>query len=235
MRELMEQGEIRLFSPGETIYSAHDFRRAIGVILYGKVQVHSPGGVLLNTLHPGSCFGVAALFHPTQRYVSTVTAQEESGILFYSGETLEKMFVRCPLTARNYISFLSQRIQFLNDKIGSFTAPTAQARLALWLLAHGPQPQVESYTQLSRELNRGRASLSRALDSLEGEGIIRRQGNCIHLCPWRSWKHWPMQTDRPHHITKRSSFHETEIFIPFPRFVAAFHSGWMPEIFLFPR
>ena len=130
-RELMDQGEKRLFSPGETIYSAHDFRQAIGVILYGKVQVHNPGGVLLNTLHPGSCFGVAALFHPTQRYVSTVTAQEESGILFYSGETLEKMFVRCPLTARNYISFLSQRIQFLNDKIGSFTAPTAQVRLAL--------------------------------------------------------------------------------------------------------
>ncbi len=180
-RELMDQGEKRLFSPGETIYSAHDFRQAIGVILYGKVQVHNPGGVLLNTLHPGSCFGVAALFHPTQRYVSTVTAQEESGILFYSGETLEKMFVRCPLTARNYISFLSQRIQFLNDKIGSFTAPTAQVRLALWLLAHGPQPQVESYTQLSRELNLGRASLYRALESLEGEGIIRRQGNCIHL------------------------------------------------------
>ena len=62
-----------------------------------------------------------------------------------------------------------------NDKIGSFTAPTAQARLALWLLAHGPQPQVESYTQLSRELNLGRASLYRALESLEGEGIIQRQ------------------------------------------------------------
>ena len=75
-RELMDQGEKRLFSPGETIYSAHDFRQAIGVILYGKVQVHNPGGVLLNTLHPGSCFGVAALFHPTQRYVSTVTAQD---------------------------------------------------------------------------------------------------------------------------------------------------------------
>ena len=180
-QKLMEQGEKKQFSSGSIIYSPRHFRQAIGVILWGKVQVHSPGGVLLNTLHPGNCFGVAALFHPAQRYVSTVTAQEESGILFYSGTTLEQMFICSPLIARNYISFLSQRIQFLNEKIGSFTAPTAQARLALWLLAHSPQPQVESYTQLSRELNLGRASLYRALEALEEEGIIRRQGNCIHL------------------------------------------------------
>lgn len=180
-RDLAGEEEKKDFSPGEIIYSAHHFRRAIGVILHGRVQVHNPSGVLLNTLEQGSCFGVAALFHPTQRYVSTVTAQEETGIVFYSGETLEKMFARCPLTARNYISFLSQRIQFLNDKIGSFTAPTAQARLALWLLAHSPRPQVESYTQLSRELNLGRASLYRALEALEGEGIIRRRGNRIDL------------------------------------------------------
>ena len=89
------------------------------------------------------------------------------------------MFAQFPQVARNYIAFLSERIQFLNEKIGSFTAPTARVRLARWLAAQTSPVQVKSYMALANELNVGRASLYRALDALASQGVLKRQGACI--------------------------------------------------------
>lgn len=169
------------FEAGQVIYSAHHFRRAIGVLLHGSAQVTNAAGVPLTTLHRGSCFGVAALFHPVELYVSTVTALEPTEIAFFTDGQLEGMFAQCPRVTRNYITFLSTRIQFLNEKIASFTAPSALARVARYLEQNGPHATVSSYTRLATELNLGRASLYRALDALANQGVLRREGPCIDV------------------------------------------------------
>ncbi len=178
-RRLAAQGSRACFSPGQTIYGVDQFRRAIGILLSGQARVTNASGVPLNTLGPGSCFGVAALFHPVDHYVSTVTATAPVALAFYTGPQLEEMFAQFPQVARNYIAFLSERIQFLNEKIGSFTAPTARVRLARWLAAQTSPVQVKSYMALANELNVGRASLYRALDALASQGVLKRQGACI--------------------------------------------------------
>lgn len=174
-------GDLQRFGDGQVIYSARRFRRAIGLLLEGGARIYSPSGAPLNTLGPGACFGAAALFNPSQRYVSRIVAWGQTSAAFYTDGQLERMFAQNPRVARNYIAFLSQRIQFLNDKIGSFTTPTAQARAARWLLQRGPEIQVPNYTRLADELNLGRASLYRALDALERQGCLTRQGGHITL------------------------------------------------------
>ncbi len=196
-RQLACWGEVQRFADGQVIYSACRFRRAIGLLLEGGAQIYSPSGAPLNTLGPGACFGAAALFNPSQRYVSQIVALGQTAVAFYTDSQLEQMFSLNPRMARNYIAFLSQRIQFLNDKISSFTTPTAQARAARWLLQRGPEIQVPSYTRLAGELNLGRASLYRALDALESQGCLRRQGNQITLLNQAALE----QAARPH-ITK---------------------------------
>ncbi len=173
-------GDKQLFEDGQTIYSTGRFRR-VGLLLEGGARIYSPSGAPLNVLGPGGCFGAAALFNPSRRYVSRIVAQGKTAVAFYTDEQLERMFAQNPRTARNYIAFLSQRIQFLNDKIGSFTTPTAQARAARWLLQRGPELQAVNYTNLAGELNLGRASLYRALDALERQGCLARQGSRITL------------------------------------------------------
>lgn len=174
-------GEKQVFEDGQIIYSACRFRRAIGLLLEGGARIYSPSGAPLNLLGPGGCFGAAALFNPAQRYVSRIVAQGKTAAAFYTDGQLEKMFAQNPRIARNYIAFLSQRIQFLNDKIGSFTTPTAQARAARWLLQKEQELQSVNYTSLAGELNLGRASLYRALDALERQGCLARQGSRIAL------------------------------------------------------
>ena len=81
------------------------------------------------------------------------------------------------------LSFLAGRVCFLNRKIQCFTAGSAERRLALWLLSEEEEVITlpSSLTTLSDMLDIGRASLYRALDKLEGDGLIRRNGREITL------------------------------------------------------
>lgn len=170
------------FQPGEEIYSAQRFRSAIAILLSGSAQVRGHSGVLMNLLGPGDCFGVAALFHPVEEYVTTVSARTAVSLVFITDKELTNLFRRCPQCAVNYISFLSRRICFLNRRIESFTAPSALAGLGLWLLEQEHEGEVkvlQGYTRLAQLLNIGRASLYRSLDLLVERGAITRQERTI--------------------------------------------------------
>lgn len=169
---------------GAVIYSRTSFRRAMGLVLAGRLAVLKGRDLLLNTLGPGQCFGVAALFCPEEDYVTTVRAQTPAELVFFPDRWLTDLFRQYPQTSVAYIAFLSQRIRFLNRKIDSFTAPSTQETLWRHLEAsqrQGLVPVPGGYSQLARSLNMGRASLYRALDALEAAGRIRRESGGIRL------------------------------------------------------
>lgn len=47
---------------GGVIYAPHAFRRCLGVVLEGRVQVNK-GALIMSVLEPGDLFGAAALFN----------------------------------------------------------------------------------------------------------------------------------------------------------------------------
>lgn len=172
----LETRAARRFAAGQEIYTASRFSRAIGVLTDGTATVRK-GTVVMNTLRAGDCFGVAALFHPADEYFSTVQAKTAAELVFITDSELTSLFAQFPQTAVNYIAFLSQRIQFLNQKIDSFTAPSALASLGRYLAENQRDGLVVpegGYSGLARRLNIGRASLYRGLEQLEREGVIRR-------------------------------------------------------------
>lgn len=139
-------------------------------------------GVLLNELDAGRCFGAAALFVTQERYVTTVRAKTACQLLFLSMEAMQEMMMQYPQIALNYIRFLSGRIQFLNRRIDSFIAPSAEESLLSYLRQ---QPEGISrdlpISRLAELLNLGRTSIYRAAEHLEQQGMIRREGRCIQL------------------------------------------------------
>ena len=171
------------FPAGVVIYSRSRFRKAAGVLLAGEVTVLK-GDLVLNTLGPGQCFGAAAIFCPAEEYVTTVLAKTPARLVFLPDRWLEELFRRFPGAALEYISFLSQRIRFLNGKIDAFAAPSAREGLYRHLLAVQREGRAEipgGYSRLARDLNMGRASLYRSLEALEREGLIRREGRTVYL------------------------------------------------------
>lgn len=173
-----------VYPAGEVIYSPRRFRRAMGVVLEGRLAVLKGKELLLKTLGPGQCFGAAAIFCPAEDYVTTVQAREPSAVVFLPDQWLVELFGAYPQTSVAYIAFLSQRIRFLNRKIDSFTAPSVRDTVLGHLLTihqDGVAEIAGGYSRLANALNIGRASLYRALDSLEAEGRIRREGRRIFL------------------------------------------------------
>lgn len=171
-----------VFPAGEEVRLCRDGRARVGFLLEGKATVSSRGAAL-NRLTAGSVFGVAQLYGTQNRFPTAVTAKTRCRALFLDEAQLD-LFLSDPRFARDLVAFLTDRIRFLNRKIAAFTAPDATVRLAFALevrSAGGDRVSVSSYSHLARELDLGRASLYRALDALERDGAIEKQGKTVRI------------------------------------------------------
>lgn len=180
------------FKKGEFVYTRHDFKRALGIVLEGRVEItHEEEGrlVIMNQLDPGGIFGAAALYDNEREYVTDIHAVEPCTVLFISQEQLSSVMKEDFRVAENYIRFLSGRIRFLNRRIAGFTGGAADRRLALYLLEHkGDRNRVSlprSMVALAATLNIGRSSLYRSLDALTDAGLIERREDGIVILDWQ--------------------------------------------------
>lgn len=168
---------------GAVIFDETHFRRCLGILLSGEVLVekNTAGSKKLNMtrLYPGDCFGAAAMFHQRGRYASVLTAKKPTEILFLPQELITWAMARSSTITENYISYLSGRIWFLSSRISALTAGTAERKLAVYLLEEGAMDV--SMTDLSQQLNLGRASLYRAAETLEEMGGICREGKTVRV------------------------------------------------------
>lgn len=178
------------YERGARIYGTHTFQHSLGLVLSGTVLVQSPKEqgrpLVMNRLSAGDVFGAAALFDEAQAdYVTDLTALTPVCVRFITQEQMTALFEAFPLTAQNYITFLSGRVRFLNRKLTALTDGSSVSRLYHHFLSHqnedGTVILPRSMTELSRTLNMGRSSLYRSLDTLLQQGIVVRDGKQYHL------------------------------------------------------
>lgn len=174
------------YENGQIIYDIDDYSRSFGLILLGKVSACKPvdaaNSLMMASFEAGDCFGSAALFNDSLHYVTRITAKSKSTVLFFSQPLLEELMKKEFRVAQNYIRFLSERVQILNAKIQALIYPSAISTVAGYLcskLEEGGNviSLTISYSELAGRLNIGRASLYRALDDLEKNGLILREGH----------------------------------------------------------
>ena len=142
--------------------------------------------------------------------VTEIVAASNSEIWFIDVETVRQMIRENPDFAESYIAYLSRKVRFLNRRIADFTAADAEMKTGRYLEqlcrgicadAHGavsvsnqrerdlnedggnnfvPSFKI-NMSRLARTLDIGRASLYRALDSLEIAGNIRRSEGRVEI------------------------------------------------------
>ena len=165
------------------IYAPHAFRRCLGVVLEGRVQVNK-GALIMSVLEPGDLFGAAALFNDRADYATTLTARAPCRVLLLPQALVEELMGRFPEVGRNYVAYLSGRICFLSGKLDALPAGSAERKVAQYLLSRREGGWVEldcSAAGLARRLGVSRASLYRALDALAGRGILPREGRRVQV------------------------------------------------------
>lgn len=180
---------VQVFSSGEEIPWTRDGERLLTLILEGQGIVTPRGDdrfVMLKTALPSDVFGVSILFS-IEPPVSTVRAKGQLVALCLPASAIRDLLDRNADFRMRYITFLSGRICFLNQKIAAFTAGSVERRLARYLASiakeedggtlHLPIPM----TALAAQLDVSRASLYRALDRLVEEGLIERDGRALRV------------------------------------------------------
>lgn len=182
LAELTGQAEVCTIGRGETAYDRTRFRRCLGVLLHGKIQVRKES-LLVSTLGAGDVFGAAALFNEQEDYPTTLTALEDCRLLLVPQEEIRRLVCRCGAFAEDYITYLSGRIRFLSTRLDAVSADRGEGKLARYLLAaaEGAGEVTLSATQLCQRIGVGRATLYRAFEALEGAGAIARMGKTIRI------------------------------------------------------
>ncbi len=159
---------------------------ALGILLAGRASILSSDEekhVILRNVTAGEVFDAAVLFLIDPPPMSRIVALTDCTTLFIEASAVRALMTRSPAFLDAYLTFLAERVQFLNRRIRCYTAGSAERRLALYLADNCDESGTltVSLSALSRILDIGRASLYRALDKLEADGIICHDGRHITL------------------------------------------------------
>ena len=173
--------ELVPFSPGQIVYSPTHFRRCLGIVLSGSLQVHK-GSLAVSVLEEGALFGAAALYSDAPEYATTITARRAARCLLLEQELVDRLLAEEPAIRENYLRYLTGRIRFLSGRLQSLAQTGAEGKLAQYLLANGQTGSVTcSATELASRLGISRATLYRAFSTLEDSGLILRTGKTITI------------------------------------------------------
>lgn len=180
---------IKKAKKGEILISKDNFVPGLYIIIHGRAAVRktNTSDVFMSVIEESGVFGMASMFSSDENgFPTEITALTDCEMIVIHENELEIIFKKYPDTAVNYIKLLTKKIRFLNLKIDTYTSPSANKKLAFYLVSNADSlnrvliPE-QGMTALAKQLNTGRASLYRAFDYLENINLIKRDGKVISV------------------------------------------------------
>lgn len=164
---------------------------ALGIILKGKIEIQKifPSGqiMMINNFEEGNIFGESLVFSDKHTYPATITAMEDSEIMYIEKENIIQLSVLDTRVLTNFVSILSSRILMLNNRISNLSQDSIRKKIANYLLFEYKEQGNQfinipfSRKKMAELLNIPRPSLSRELTNMRDEGIIEFDKNTIKI------------------------------------------------------
>ena len=176
-----EKTYVRTFPQNTLAYSSKSSDIQVAILLSGSARVYAgerDEKALLRTLNTGDVFGIANLYDSEEPFPTQIITATYARILFIDGADFKEYIETDPVATKNYIRFLSKKIVYLNKKLTTLTAGSAEKKLATHIYEHQIDGvfSVTSLSELANVLQMGRASLYRGIDSLAENRLIERSG-----------------------------------------------------------
>lgn len=173
------------FKKGDELYK----NGLLGIITSGKAAISrialTGQPLMIRMLSEGEIFGSASIFGDWKEGASSIIAESDGQIIYIDEKTFKEILKKSEKVTFNYITFLTERIRFLNRRIDAFSAGSTEQKLYEFLLSQkdesGDYHLNVSLVRLSEMLNVGRTSLYRDLSALESKGLIKRENKKIHI------------------------------------------------------
>lgn len=175
------------FKRGDLIYPTGDVPM-VGFVVSGKCEVRRDrcegGKIVLNVLEKNDSFGILSVYSADE-FPTQIFASKNSSVLFFTDEQIWYFVNNCSQISSNLIKFMANRISFLNKKIATFSGQRVEDRLAAYILCKHDlspcDPLPFNCQKASEEINSGRASVYRAIASLEEDGLIKFVDKKIYI------------------------------------------------------
>jgi len=183
----------RAFRRGECVFSKSS-GDAVGFVTDGECEVvrykHDGSAVALNRLAVGDSFGILSVFG-AEDFPTEVVALRSSTVLFIERDDFLSLLAEHSEISLNIITFLAERISFLNSKIKTFSGTRVEDRLASFLSAEVDKKGLSfpfNCKKTAEAINSGRASVYRAISSLEEAGLIKFDTKSISVLDYEGLK-----------------------------------------------
>lgn len=163
----------------------------IGFVLEGNLTIQQYGldgdALTINVFRHGDCFGAPLLFTDRAKYPFTLVTSSKSTILFISFEQMRSMLERSKTFNINYLTFLSNHIFVLKNKIKILAHHDVRSRLMIYLsreieLAGNTTFKMRhKKIEISEIIKVARPSVSRELSNMERDELIRIEAGRITI------------------------------------------------------
>ena len=165
------------------------FEKRIGFLMDGECvverQKNDGGSIPLNVLKKYDCFGIISIFSKNKKFPTLIKAIKNTRIMFIESESFKDAVKENSSIAFALMAFMSERIEFLNSKIATFSADSVEDKFAIFLLSESKRLNSSEFalnlSKTAKILNSGRASVYRAIDSLEKSSLIKFENKKIIL------------------------------------------------------
>ena len=186
--------KVSRYAKGDIIARQGDICKHLYLLIKGAVKtemVTDTGGLLtIENIFAVRPLASAFLFAEDNRFPVDVTATEESVILAIPKEEVIKLFQKDAGFLERYITYNSNKTQFLSNKLQVITIKTIKAKLAHYLLeqlsiCHSVSPSLNTFqmdknqTELAKFFGVTRPALARTLSELQQDGLIKADRNKI--------------------------------------------------------
>ena len=180
----------KLDAPAEIEKNSELYRvGSIGIILSGNARIcrmdDTGESVTVRNISEGELFGVAGVFGEWSKEKSHIVATKPCRVLYITEAQLRSILMQYPTVAVNYITFLTEKIKFLNRRTDTFSAKSASHKLYEHLISvadsDGKVSLKIGLAELARRLKMGRSSLYRSLDELQSNGLLKKENGVLIL------------------------------------------------------
>nr|WP_319398353.1 Crp/Fnr family transcriptional regulator [uncultured Carboxylicivirga sp.] len=182
--------QVKKYNKNQIIAHAGDQCNSLMIMLKGSVkgEMIDPSGkaIKIEDIEPPKPLAIAFIFGQNNFYPVNIVANTEVEIFKLPKESIIQLMQLSAPFLQNFMNNISNRAQFLSDKIRFLTFQTIRGKLAHYLLQlAGPLEREiilpKSQEELASLFGVTRPSLGRALRDLHNDGIIEAHGKSIKI------------------------------------------------------
>jgi CRP/FNR family transcriptional regulator len=187
-REFMAATYLARIPAGRDVFVEGDVAEAIALLLSGTVRVYKIGEngreITLYRFGNGeSCILTANVILSRQTFPAIATVEQDAEAIMVPAAAFREWVRRYDVWQDFIFGLLSQRLAAVIATVDEVAFRRMDVRLAAFLLAQrsGGEPIRMTHQQIAAELGSSREVISRLLEGLEADGLVRRSRGAIEL------------------------------------------------------